>query len=98
MIISKKGSSLTGGDIVKLINLHDRFGRRLVAGVTASLVLYGLNMLSYYVFHFSNRRYINWAALLIFGEKENSTAEFIIMVCRFWQLVWDNGIELYDWN
>lgn len=63
---------------MKIIDLHDRFGRILVAGFIASLVMYGLNLFSYYVLHFSHRRYINWASILIFGKEAGNLTENII--------------------
>lgn len=63
---------------MKIIDLNDRFARSLVAGLISSIVLFSLNMFSYYVIHFSKRRFINWASILIFGRKTTNIAEEII--------------------
>lgn len=63
---------------MKIIDLKDRFTRILIAGTFASIILFALNLFSYYTIHFSNRRFINYAALMIFGRDFNSFAEAII--------------------
>ncbi|MDR3602066.1 MAG: hypothetical protein P4L49_16530 [Desulfosporosinus sp.] len=61
-----------------IINLKDRFARTFLAGTIASIILYALNLFSYYILHFSNRRFINYSALMIFGREFNSLTEIII--------------------
>lgn len=63
---------------MKVIDLKDRFARSLVAGFLASVILLALNLFSYYVLHFTNRRYINYSALMIFGRKSETFAEAVI--------------------
>lgn len=62
---------------MKIIDLHERFARSLVAGVFSSVILLALNLFSYYV-HISNRHFINYSALMIFGREFNNLAEAII--------------------
>lgn len=62
---------------MKIIDLNDRFARRLVAGFLSSLILFALNMFSHYVLHISERRYINYAALMIFGREASNLIEEI---------------------
>lgn len=61
-----------------IIDLKDRFIRILIAGTSASIILFALNLFSYYILHFSNRRFINYSALMIFGRDFNNFAEAII--------------------
>ncbi|KJR44468.1 hypothetical protein UF75_5151 [Desulfosporosinus sp. I2] len=63
---------------MKIIDLKDRFARILIAGTFASFILFALNLFSYYILHFSNRRFINYSALMIFGREFNSFTEAII--------------------
>jgi len=63
---------------MKVINPRDRFARALIAGVFSSVILFGLNLFSYYVLHLSERRYINYSALMIFGRKFNNLFEAIL--------------------
>jgi hypothetical protein len=63
---------------MRIFDLKDRFIRSLVAGFFASIILFALNLFSYYVLHFSNRRYINYSALMIFGRKFNNLGEAIL--------------------
>lgn len=63
---------------MKLIDFHDRFGRSLFAGLIASLVMFGLNLFSYYVLNYSHRRFINWASILVFGRESVNFTETII--------------------
>ncbi|MDR3587478.1 MAG: hypothetical protein P4L59_19520 [Desulfosporosinus sp.] len=63
---------------MKIIDLKDRFARSLVAGFFASLILYTLNIFSYYILHFSHRRYLNYAALMILGREFDNSTEFIV--------------------
>lgn len=63
---------------MRIFDLKDRFIRSLIAGFFASIILFALNLFSYYVLHFSNRRYINYSALMIFGRKFNNLSEAIL--------------------
>lgn len=63
---------------MRMIDLRDRFGRSLIAGFAASLILWSLNLFSYYVLHFSKRRYINYSAIMIFGREFKNLAEAVI--------------------
>lgn len=63
---------------MRVVDLKDRFVRSLVAGFIASIILFALNLFSYYVLNFSNRRYINYSALMIFGREFRTTAEAIL--------------------
>ena len=65
---------------MRIIDLKDRFARSFVAGTFASLILLALNLFSYYILHFSNRRYINYSALMIFGREFNNLTEMIISI------------------
>lgn len=62
---------------MKVTNLRDRFARALVAGFFSSVILFGLNLFSY-VIHLSERRYINYSALIIFGREFNNLFEAIL--------------------
>jgi len=43
------------------------------------LILLAINLFSYYILHFSNRRFINYSAILIFGRVlSNNPSEIII--------------------
>jgi len=63
---------------MKIIDLKDRFTRSLVAGFFSSSILIALNLLSYYILHFSQRRYINYSALMIFGREFNNFPEALV--------------------
>lgn len=63
---------------MKIIDLKDRFARSLVAGFFASIILYSLNMFSYYILDYSQRRFINYAALMILGRIFENYTEFIL--------------------
>ena len=64
---------------MRIIDLKDRFARSIVAGTFASIILLALNLFSYYILHFSNRRFINYSAILIFGRVlSNNPSEIII--------------------
>lgn len=63
---------------MRIFDLKDRFVRSLVAGFIASIILFALNLFSYYILNFSNRRYINYSALMIFGREFRTTAEAIL--------------------
>jgi hypothetical protein len=63
---------------MNVIDLKDRFARILIAGLFASVILFALNLFSYYILHFSNRRFINYSALMIFGRESNSFTEALI--------------------
>ncbi|WP_347489162.1 hypothetical protein ABDB91_18345 [Desulfoscipio sp. XC116] len=63
---------------MRIIDLKDRFTRILLAGALASLILLGLNLFSYYALNFSERRFINYASLMILGRKESNLAETIL--------------------
>ncbi|EHQ92076.1 hypothetical protein [Desulfosporosinus youngiae] len=63
---------------MKIIDLKDRFARSLVAGFFASLVLLALNLFSYYILHLSQRRFINYSALMIFGRQFNNFPEAFV--------------------
>jgi hypothetical protein len=63
---------------MKIIDLKDRFARILIAGIFASVILFALNLFSYYILHFSNRRFINYSALMIFGRESSSFTETLI--------------------
>lgn len=62
---------------MKIIDFSERFARSLIAGVFSSVILLALNLFSYYV-HISNRRFINYSALMIFGREFNNLSEAII--------------------
>lgn len=81
--------NIAGGIQVKFINLHERFARSLFAGVFASITLLSLNLFSYYV-HLSKRRFINYAALIVFGRKFNNLAEAIF--CSIAQIGFAAGL------
>lgn len=63
---------------MKIIYLNERFSRSLVAGFFTSLILLALNLFSYYILQVSQRRFINYSALMIFGREFNSLPEAII--------------------
>ncbi|MDR3585200.1 MAG: hypothetical protein P4L59_07735 [Desulfosporosinus sp.] len=63
---------------MKIIDLKDRFARLLMAGTFASLILFTLNLFSYYILHFAKRRFINYAALMIFGREFSNFTEALI--------------------
>lgn len=63
---------------MKIIDLKERFSRSLVAGFFTSLILLALNLFSYYILQVSQRRFINYSALMIFGRKFNNFPEAII--------------------
>jgi len=65
---------------MKIIDLRDRFARLLMAGTSASLILYALNLFSYYILHFAKRRFINYAALMIFGREFSNFTEALIIL------------------
>ncbi|MGE5604219.1 MAG: hypothetical protein ACM3YE_00825 [Bacteroidota bacterium] len=75
---------------MKIIDLKDRFGRSLVAGFFYSVILWSLNMISYYVLHFSKRRFINYSALMIFGREFNNLTEAIL--CSIAQIFLATGL------
>lgn len=59
---------------MRIIDLHERFARSLVAGLLSSIVLITLNLLSYSL-GLSNRYFLNYSALMIFGREFNNFAE-----------------------
>ena len=61
-----------------IIDPKDRFTRSLVAGFFASLILAALNLFSYYILHFSQRRFINYAAIMILGRPFNNFPEAFV--------------------
>lgn len=63
---------------MKIIDLKDRFARILVAGTIASVILIGLNLFSHHALQVSERRYINYSALMIFGRKANNISENLL--------------------
>ncbi|SFH35221.1 hypothetical protein SAMN05660649_04863 [Desulfotomaculum arcticum] len=63
---------------MKIMDLKDRFARILAAGIIASITLLGLNLFSHYVLKLSERRFINYSSLMIFGRKSGSFAEDLL--------------------
>lgn len=63
--------------LLKLINLEERFGRSLFIGTIASTLMVMLNLFAYYVLHWTNRRLINWVAMLVFGREAKGAIEDI---------------------
>ncbi len=62
---------------MKIIDMGDRFAKGLVASAISSVIYAGLNLFSYYVLHFTDQRYYNVAAVMIFGHKALTTGESI---------------------
>lgn len=63
---------------MRIFDIKERFIRSLVAGFFASIILFALNLFSYYVIHLSNRRYINYSSLIIFGREFSNLSEAIL--------------------
>ncbi|MGE5550948.1 MAG: DUF6789 family protein [Bacteroidota bacterium] len=48
--------------------IDDRFTKGMIAGTVAGLVLAAENLSSYYLFHFTKRRALDFASILIYGH------------------------------
>lgn len=48
-----------------------------IAGIIAGLVLNTINFISYYLFHFAKLRYLDFAAIIIYGRKPVNTFEAV---------------------
>lgn len=64
----------------------DRFLRGLISGVIGGVVMNIWSMTSYYFFHFSNRRFLDWAAVLIFGHLPSNIYETLLALLT--QILW----------
>lgn len=62
---------------MKIIDLKDRFARGLVAGFIATLILAALNLFSFYVLEFTDKRLYNFAAAFIFGRTAETLGEHL---------------------
>lgn len=51
------------------VRIKDRFTRGLTGGFLAGVLMNILNYLSFYVLNFTEIRYLDWAAVLIYGHK-----------------------------
>jgi len=64
----------------------DRFYRGFVAGVVGGLAMNVWSLFSYYILNFSERRFLDWASMIIYGSLPTST--FQIVYAQIIQLLW----------
>lgn len=64
----------------------DRFYRGFVSGILAAIPLNAWSLFSYYVLNLTDRRMLDWGAVLIFGSAPQVTAHFVFGLLM--QLVW----------
>ncbi len=63
---------------MNILDLKDRFARGFLAGLIATVSMAGLNLFSYYILGFTERRYYNFAATFIFGRRADALGEHIL--------------------
>lgn len=52
--------------------MHNRFSKGLIAGVAGGIAMNVFNMIEFYVFHTTTMRYLDWAAVMLYGERTQS--------------------------
>lgn len=64
----------------------DRFFRGLIAGITGGIIMNIINLFSFYVLHYSERLFHDWASVLLFGHLPENLVQNVIAI--FTQLLW----------
>lgn len=63
--------------------MNDRFTRGFLAGLVGGAVMNLLNLLFVYIFHFGKCLYLDWAAVMLYGNKATDFAEvFIALIAQ----------------
>lgn len=60
------------------MTLKDRFTFGFYSGVVAGLIMNALNLISYYVLNIATLRYIDFMAIIIYGNKPMNTFDSIL--------------------
>lgn len=64
----------------------DRFFRGLIGGLAGAVVMNIWDFISFYLLHFTNRRYLDWASIFLYGSLPNNIFEsFYALVA---QILW----------
>lgn len=64
----------------------DRFSRGLIAGMAGGVLMNIWNLISYYFLNMADRRYLDWASVLIFGHLPTTFTETVY--AQITQLIW----------
>lgn len=64
----------------------DRFSRGLVSGIAGGVVMNIWSLTAYYILHVANRRFLDWAAVLMYGHLPLNLNETLLAQAS--QLLW----------
>lgn len=64
----------------------DRFSRGLVAGLAGGVSMNIWSLISYHVLHIADRRYLDWASVLLFGHLPINITQTVY--AQITQLIW----------
>ena len=60
------------------MNLEDRFTLGFISGLIAGLIMNVLNFISYYVLHIATLRYLDFMAIIVYGNKPTNSFDTIL--------------------
>lgn len=64
----------------------DRFYRGLLAGIIGGVAMNVWSLFSYHILHFSNRRFLDWAGVIMYGHLPKTTFQAVYALTT--QLIW----------
>ncbi|MDW7674028.1 MAG: hypothetical protein SCK28_05770 [Bacillota bacterium] len=70
----------------------DRFHRGLIAGIAGGVIMNILSLYSFHILNFTDRRFLDWSSVVMFGHLPNNFIETIIAL--FAQLLWSGFLGI----
>lgn len=73
--------------------LMDRFTRGLIAGIISSIIMNVWDFISFYLLKFSNLLYLDWASIMIYGDKPANLSEYMFSLIT--QIAWSSLLAIF---